>query len=252
IFIDSDCVAQKNYIQNVIDSMKSKDTVAGEAVSLKSNKVFERSVNLMNDVLQNRILFKKVDTPGKFLNAAESNNFAIRKSVFRKINGFDEKMGKNSILLEDQEFLFRALKKTNKFAYNKRNKVIHKRRDSIRSFIKQYYSRGLGWSYSIIKHRGKYCGKFYIFLSLFYFVLIALLISSFFNVNLFGYFLYIFLLHLISLFMLQILVLYKIKRNVLRNLTPWILLFFTLLIRFLSTTIGIYVGIIKFSHKNRL
>lgn len=110
---DSGCVLDKNWIAEITEPFKEKDTdvVAGYYEGV-SNNVFQKCVIPYALVMPNQI------DPANFLPATRS--MAFRKTVWKKIGGFDEKLSHN----EDYDFARKIKKQSFKIAFA-RNAVVY-------------------------------------------------------------------------------------------------------------------------------
>ncbi len=144
VFTDSDCQVAPNWLKNLSScfALNGTDSVMGRLVLLPST-ILGDSISALGFPAGGSLGFDKiwrVDEEG-FTNSLSSCNFAIKKDVFEKVGGFDESFpyagGEDSLL---------AYKLT-KFGYRIRYcpDVIayHAARDSISSFAKWQFKRGI-------------------------------------------------------------------------------------------------------------
>jgi glycosyltransferase involved in cell wall biosynthesis len=123
-FIDSDCVAERNWLDELIKNFD--DTmiagVAGKVIALNSDKLIPKLIDLATE-----------DEPHY-----ATWNIAYRRCVLEEVNGFDSKLH----ACEDQALAWKIIRKGYRMAWNSNAIVYHKHRESLLSFLKQQYEYG--------------------------------------------------------------------------------------------------------------
>lgn len=129
---DGGCILHKNWIKNIIKPFgKDVDVVAGYYSGIAKN-TFQKSLIPYVLVMPDRV------NPATFLPATRS--MALKKSVWIKTKGFNEKLSHN----EDYEFAKR-LKKMNFNIYFARDAVVYWiPRDSLKTVFNMFYRFALG------------------------------------------------------------------------------------------------------------
>ncbi|HDY89612.1 MAG TPA: glycosyltransferase [bacterium] len=135
-FIDADCIADKNWLRNLIEPFhnESVGVVAGEVLSDKPR-------NLVQGFYEHSGFLKQEKKIKNETAALGAGNIALRKKIFDIVGNFDEKFRWGG----DNDFGIRIQKETNyliQFAENAR--VYHSHRSSLKSLIKHAYTYGLG------------------------------------------------------------------------------------------------------------
>ncbi len=130
---DSGCVLDKKWIENIMEPFKDKtvDVVAGYYEG-KPRSIFEKC--LIPYVL---VMPDKVNKE-TFLPAARS--MALRKSVWKKIGGFNEKLSHN----EDYDFAIRLKKNGTQIIFNKKAIVFWIPRDNLFDSFKMFFRFAYG------------------------------------------------------------------------------------------------------------
>lgn len=105
---DDDCVVTKNWLKNIVEAFQKNPDVAmvyGSVIDKKASFGVERGWPPIKDG-------KFAGRLAKLSIIGYGNNRSVRKTVFKKLKGFDELLGPGAPLLgsEDQDFAYRALK----------------------------------------------------------------------------------------------------------------------------------------------
>jgi len=126
VFMDDDCTAPKSWLSNIAQNF-SKDrhlSILGGPVILKFDKT--SPFNKLNDYffkkkkkLKSRYYSNCIFLP---FNTLITANFAIRKTHFNKLRGFEKKY---SYLADDVSIFYKALSQKNKILFNKNIYVFH-------------------------------------------------------------------------------------------------------------------------------
>jgi glycosyltransferase involved in cell wall biosynthesis len=84
IFIDSDCQASQDWLQNIAASFKNNiDGLMGKITGINSNKIATLEQKFYEAVTANFLQKKN-------LSRIDTRNFAIKKEIFNKLKGFNE------------------------------------------------------------------------------------------------------------------------------------------------------------------
>ena len=133
-FIDADAIANAFWIQEIEDSMKNADVVAGKEIrfGLHGFGTLPRveMIHRGNDITY------------------PSVNLAYKKDVFEDIKGFDPWFKE----AEEVDLNYRAVDAGHKIMYNDNAIVYHRARSTIIGFIKQSFWYGFGRKELTLKH----------------------------------------------------------------------------------------------------
>jgi len=156
-FIDSDCVADKDWVKNMKLCFKNLnvEVVCGKTLCanpiniitrlgqfLKEYYITSQTPNM--DSFFSR--FKALLTPQSFSNPqfifnAPAENFGLRKNVFMKVGYFDKNMVPTG---EDSEFCWRLKQNKISILFQPSIVVKHHHRTTLKSFLAQYFFYGVG------------------------------------------------------------------------------------------------------------
>lgn len=137
VFIDSDCVAAKNFLEMHLTANGGNDRkLVGGAVKIDSNENYwtlSDNIATFHEVLSHM-------PPGP-RDILPSLNLSLSKSLWDQIGGFDPKYPKAAG--EDADFSFQARKKGNDVIFTPDAIVTHlHKRDSLTSILKHAYNFG--------------------------------------------------------------------------------------------------------------
>ncbi len=154
LFTDSDCVPEKNWIEEMIRPIKGDVVgVQGRYKILNKDKLIARFVQYeIEERYERTKKFKYIDFIGTY--AA-----AYRKDVFMKLGGFDTSFRRASG--EDPEFSFRVDKAGYKMVFNPKAIVYHPHPDTLKRYLKMKYGRGYWGKLLYKKHPEKKKGQSY-------------------------------------------------------------------------------------------
>lgn len=143
-FIDADCIAEKNWLKNLIEPFQDErvGVVAGEILSYEPANLIQGFYAFSNFLAQENKVKGNIS-------AIATANIAVRREIFDTVGYFDEKFRWGG----DNDFGIRIQKETNyliQFAKNAR--VYHFHRASLKSLIKHAYTYGLGKGRFRVKH----------------------------------------------------------------------------------------------------
>ena len=145
LFLDDDAYVDKDLLKNGEEFFKKYPNVSivgGPQLTPKSDKWFARTSGYAiasyfgTQNMSKRYKKGKLDLDG--WNVITSAVCFVKKEVFEKIEGFDERLFPG----EDPEFFYRAKKNGFRVAYSPELIIYHKRRDSLGGFLKQFYLYG--------------------------------------------------------------------------------------------------------------
>jgi GT2 family glycosyltransferase len=124
-FIDADCIAERNWLENLVKYFSTDIKVVGGPNILRSLSK-SKIVAAIHDVLGTYLgsggsaQFMKINKP-RYVRALSSSNLAIDRKLFHEIGGFDESLKYN----EDSDLGYRIRKKGHKVLYTPEAKVNH-------------------------------------------------------------------------------------------------------------------------------
>ncbi len=136
-FTDADCIPDKNWIIQIIDSFNNPKIVAlgGSIVKTAPHSWIERNQQSLANG-QTTLRYKSYSkTP--YIIAA---NMIFRKSLIAKLDGFNELFTSGG----DVDFSWRVINSGNKIYLNKKAFIFHYPRPTITDYFKQYYCYGVG------------------------------------------------------------------------------------------------------------
>jgi len=140
-FIDSDCIASKNWLENINKEMKKEDVIMGK-VTIPPSTTLGNAISALGFPAGANLGFEKVWRVSKagYTDHISSCNFAIKKSIFKKYGCFDESFPLAGA--EDSELSYRLTKNKVKIKYAPSVHVFHEPRKSLKSFVKWQIIRG--------------------------------------------------------------------------------------------------------------
>lgn len=149
IFLDSDCIIPKQYLQTVDDFLQKNplDLFGGPDAADASFTPLQKAISYsMTSVLTTGGIRGKKTHMGKF--HPRSFNMGMRKEVFKAVNGYsDLKCG------EDVELSIRIIKSGYQSGLIEDAYVFHKRRTNLKQFFKQVYRFGAARINIFMRHR---------------------------------------------------------------------------------------------------
>jgi cellulose synthase/poly-beta-1,6-N-acetylglucosamine synthase-like glycosyltransferase len=153
VFIDSDCIAPRNWLRNLLKPFSDKTIVAVSGTYRTKNKesIIARFAGYEIEHRHERM--KKLET----IDFVGGFNCAYRKDVFLKFGGFDTKF----IQSEDGELSYKIAKKGHKIKFNPSAYVYHYHPDSLTKFLKQKFWHAYWRVLVYKKHKDKMFGDSY-------------------------------------------------------------------------------------------
>ncbi len=238
-FTDADCIASKNWLEQLIIHLKKGDQAVGGPNIIKHFK-FSKIVNAVDKVLGTFLgssgapQFLKIEKITE-VHGIPACNLSVARKTFDKLNGFNEKLRYN----EDTDFCYRLVENGCKIIYNPNATVDHYiGLDSFKEFSKFVYNYGVGRGKNILKN-SKLFSRLHLIALLTIFSIISLsFLSLFFKESMIP--LSIIILICISIVLGNSIVLGI--RN--RSVSIFFLSFFILILEYLFYNVGFLKGII--------
>lgn len=144
IFVDSDVIIPKNTITLILNSFeKERDSIA--VVGIFSSDC--KPQNFVSKYKNLHMHYTLVELP-KYIDTLVGALFAIKKDVFMKTGGFNEKLP----YVEDIEFGQRLSKMGYKIHLDKKLGVIHLRRFSFKGLLKNDFEGAVHWMWLLLKN----------------------------------------------------------------------------------------------------
>lgn len=146
VFIDSDCIAPKNWLKNLSKPFFNKEiavVAGGYRVKNKESLVARFTDYEINERHEKMSRMERIDFVGSF-------NCAYRKKIFQKFGGFDTKF----IQAEDADLSFRVSEK-NKIVFQPSAYVYHYHPNTLKKYLKQKFWRGYWKIFLSSKHKKK-------------------------------------------------------------------------------------------------
>jgi len=134
VFIDADCVAEKNWLEEMLKPFESRE-IAGVQGRYKTNQK-ELIARFSQIEIEER--YERLSKE-KYIDFIGSYSAAYRKGVFEKFNGFDEKFPVASG--EDPDLSFRIAEKGYKLVFNPNAIVYHTHQTSLAKYLKTKFFR---------------------------------------------------------------------------------------------------------------
>lgn len=177
-FTDSDCVADRNWLKNIISGFTSQDIIA-TAGFCSTPKTVNRLQRLIGRELEERF-----SNFPKFILRAPTMNLCVRTDVAKKVK-FDERFD----VAQETDWGYRLVK-FGKMIHVPKAVVYHHHRPTLKSFFKQQFKYGRNVPLLYFKHirmsTGDHITKPLMIFQEFIFLFASLfLIFSFFNSNFF-------------------------------------------------------------------
>lgn len=141
-FIDSDCIAKKDWLENLIKGFDSPEVgaVAGSYDIANPQSVLSRLIH--EEIKWRHLGFKK------YIRAFGSYNVVIRREVFEKVGGFDETYRTASG--EDNDLSYRILKAGYKIRFMPNALVAHYHTENLFKYLREQYRHAF-WRMKLYK-----------------------------------------------------------------------------------------------------
>lgn len=153
VFIDSDCIAPKNWLRNLLKPFSNNNVVAVAGTYKTKNKDNPIARFTGYEIEQRHKKMKMF----KYIDFVATYNCAYRKRIFIKLGGFNKKLTQ----AEDADLSFRIAKKGYKIRYQPSAYVYHYHPDTLTKYLKQKFWRGYWKVFLYSKHREKFLGDTY-------------------------------------------------------------------------------------------
>jgi GT2 family glycosyltransferase len=153
-FTDSDCIAEKNWLINLIKALPSQGGIAG-GLNITRHFTNSKVTNTIDAILSSKIGSGSSTQFFKFMNISEVDavptcNLAIHKKLIVEAKGFNERLR----MAEDLDLCIRIRKMGYKIMYSPDAKVNHYMGiDSFFSFSKFIFKYGFGKGKSLIENK---------------------------------------------------------------------------------------------------
>ncbi|RLI96894.1 MAG: glycosyl transferase family 2 [Candidatus Aenigmatarchaeota archaeon] len=149
LFTDADCVAEKNWIEEMVSPLDRKKGIIGVQGRYKTRQrgMVPRFVQMEIEQRYDRM------EKAKYIDFVGSYSAAYYAKEFLDFGGFDESFPAASG--EDPDLSFRLAKKGYKMVYNPNAVIYHKHPDSLGKYLKTRYYRGYWGRLLYKKHPDK-------------------------------------------------------------------------------------------------
>lgn len=153
-FIDSDCVATKNWLSLIVAGLKQNKVlggIGGKNLSIADGMALREAIDSVFCSYLGSLGSTSLCGPSKkrFVNALACINSAFRHSILKDVGGFDEEFE----LCEDTNLSYKVRSAGYKLLFSPEICVWHYRRDTIKGFARQFFSYGVGRMRSILTNR---------------------------------------------------------------------------------------------------
>jgi glycosyltransferase involved in cell wall biosynthesis len=155
VFVDSDCVPEKDWLSEMIKPFRDKEIAAVQGTYKTHNKdrLIARYVGYEIDYRHEKMKSREgVDWLGTF-------SAACRKEAFFRVGGFDTVF--RTANAEDPELAFKIRKMGYRIVFNPKAVVAHRHPPTLTSFLRQQFKRGYWRIPMYKKHRDKIAGDSY-------------------------------------------------------------------------------------------
>ena len=145
VFTDADCFFQKDWINKIRKSFQNIKTGAVGGVDLtpqNTTSYFQKASGLLDELR----IFPKHGTGNLF--RLRGCNIAYRRDALSECGGFDERFD----VAEETELLYRLNNIGYEIVFNPTIAVYHKRRRSLKKYVKQFFGYGHGKFQLVKKH----------------------------------------------------------------------------------------------------
>lgn len=147
-FTDADCVPSRHWLQRLLRAASSRPNAigaAGSTTGLESHSNAARFVDLIGGLDAGRTLVHPI------FPFAPTGNAMYRMEYLKSVGGFDERFATYDAC--DLHTRIRARYPHAEFIYEPGAVVLHRHRDSWRSYWRQQYAYGIGYAQFMLAHR---------------------------------------------------------------------------------------------------
>jgi len=145
VFTDSDCIAERDWISNLVTPIIEGNEVA----SLGAIQSAEKSDWSAIEQKTYDELLRGIEKGG-YVSQAYTGNFAVKKNVFNELGGFDEDIIWNA----DTDFSLRILEKGYRIRYVPEAVVRHFHRTTLTQIFRRKFQQGY-WATTVYKKNNK-------------------------------------------------------------------------------------------------
>lgn len=238
-FVDSDCIAPKNWLKNLLKPFSDKTIVAVSGTYRVKNKESIIARFAQYEIEQRHKRMERFDE----INFVGGFNCAYRKNIFLKFGGFDV----NLVQSEDGELSYKVSKAGHKIKFNPSAYVYHYHPDSLPKFLRQKFWHAYWRVFAYKKHKDRMFGDSYTSKYLFTEQALIGIISLLLFLTLFNIIHLFYSMVFLSLYLLLILPLFF--RIFVKDKTVGILSPFIIILRDFITGLGIVFGLISSKQK---
>ena len=195
LFIDSDCVAEKNWLEEMINPFETKNVAAVQGAYItKQKEIIARFSQI--EIEERYEKMKKADE----IDWVGSYSAGYKKNIFDELGGFDESFPIASG--EDPELSYKVAEKGYKIIFNPKAIVYHTHPASLKKYLRTKFFRAYYRPKLYSKHKTKIIKDSYTPQSLkaqiviFYLIVLSLIIGFYINI-VFLFAICLFVLHII-------------------------------------------------------
>jgi len=147
VFVDQDVVIKKDTLKKFYEILKRNPGVSAVIATPDKNRKYKTFLGEYENLYLNYSFTRH----GKETSNLHSSTFAIRKSVFQKVGGFNEKI--KGVEQEDRELGERLVRNGFRIWFLKHVKVVHLKEYNLKSFVKTRINRGRGYIKNVFKYK---------------------------------------------------------------------------------------------------
>jgi cellulose synthase/poly-beta-1,6-N-acetylglucosamine synthase-like glycosyltransferase len=147
VFVDQDVVIKNDTLKKFYEILKRNPDVSAAIATPDKNRKYKTFLGEYENLYLNYSFTRH----GKETSNLHSSTFAIRKSVFQKVGGFNEKI--KGVEQEDRELGERLVRNRFRVWFLKNVKVVHLKEYNLKSFIRTRINRGRGYIKNVFKYK---------------------------------------------------------------------------------------------------
>lgn len=138
-FLDDDCLPERDWLKNFAENFKADPELllGGKTINALPDNIYSTASQLLVDFLYE--YFKQKDSENHFFT---SNNIAISRSGFQKLNGFDPSFPLPAA--EDRDLCRRWRKMGGRLRFIPAARISHAHNLNFRGFLRQHFNYGRG------------------------------------------------------------------------------------------------------------